>query len=378
MDNTEFKMHIAIIGCGISGLLTALELLDQGCSISLFDQQQAGKAASWAGGGILSPMYPWRYPQAVNDLAQHGKTLYQQWNEKLSPITGIDFEIHDTGLLIFDQDDFEIGQQYAERHHEPMQHCQLLNRKKLEQTNPRISQQFQQAMYFSEISNVRNPRLLKSIITYLKQHPKVKLYENTWIDHFDIKNNKINSILSTQGQHFKADQYVIATGSWSEHWSNQLGLKIPVHPVQGQMLLFKTPEHWLPTMCMNKVMYLIPRQDGHIVCGSSMDDIGFDHRPNIDTQRKIYEASLEMVPELEQFPIVKSWAGLRPSSPTGIPYIGQLPELDNAWANFGHFRNGLCMGPASAQLLHQLILNQDTLVNAELYSPSRLQQTETI
>ena len=371
-------MHIAIIGCGISGLLTALELLDQGCSISLFDQQQAGKAASWAGGGILSPMYPWRYPQAVNDLAQHGKTLYQQWNEKLSPITGIDFEIHDTGLLIFDQDDFEIGQQYAERHHEPMQHCQLLNREKLVQTNPRISQQFQQAMYFSEISNVRNPRLLKSIITYLKQHPKVKLYENTWIDHFEIKNNKINSIQTTQGQHFKADQYVIATGSWSEHWSNQLGLKIPVHPVQGQMLLFKTPEHWLPTMCMNKVMYLIPRQDGHIVCGSSMDDIGFDHRPNIDTQRKIYEASLEMVPELEQFPIVKSWAGLRPSSPTGIPYIGQLPELDNAWANFGHFRNGLCMGPASAQLLHQLILNQDTLVNAELYSPSRLQQTETI
>ena len=378
MDNTEFKMHIAIIGCGISGLLTALELLDQGCSISLFDQQQAGKAASWAGGGILSPMYPWRYPQAVNDLAQHGKTLYQQWNKKLSPVTGIDFEIHDTGLLIFDQDDFEIGQQYAERYHEPMQHCQLLDREKLEQTNPRISQQFQQAMYFSEISNVRNPRLLKSIITYLKQHPKVKLYENTWIDHFDIKNNKINSILSTQGQHFKADQYVIATGSWSEHWSNKLGLKIPVYPVQGQMLLFKTPEQWLTTMCMNKVMYLIPRQDGHIVCGSSMDDIGFDHRPNIDTQRKIYEASLEMVPELEQFPIVKSWAGLRPSSPTGIPYIGQLPELHNAWANFGHFRNGLCMGPASAQLLRQLILNQDTLDNPETYSPSRLQQTETI
>ena len=378
MDNTEFKMHIAIIGCGISGLLTALELLDQGCSISLFDQQQAGKAASWAGGGILSPMYPWRYPQAVNDLAQHGKMLYQQWNGKLSPVTGIDFEIHDTGLLIFDQDDFEIGQQYAEHHHEPMQHCQLLDREKLEQTNPRISKQFQHAMYFSEISNVRNPRLLKSIITYLKQHPKVKLYENTWIDHFDIKNNQINSIRTTLGQHFKADQYVIATGSWSEHWSNQLGLKIPVHPVQGQMLLFKTPEHWLPTMCMNKVMYLIPRQDGHIVCGSSMDDIGFDHRPNIDTQRKIYEASLEMVPELEQFPIVKSWAGLRPSSPTGIPYIGQLPELDNAWANFGHFRNGLCMGPASAQLLRQLILNQDTLDNPETYSPSRLQQTETI
>jgi glycine/D-amino acid oxidase-like deaminating enzyme len=94
-------MKVAIIGAGISGLLSALELIEQGCSVTIFDQQQAGKAASWAGGGILSPMYPWRYPQAVNELAQHGKALYQAWNEKLRPVSGIDFEIHESGMLIF-------------------------------------------------------------------------------------------------------------------------------------------------------------------------------------------------------------------------------------------------------------------------------------
>ena len=93
-------MHIAIIGAGISGLMSALELVEQGCTISIFDQQQAGQAASWAGGGILSPMYPWRYVHAVNQLAQFGKASYQAWNQKLYPITGIDFEIHDTGMLI--------------------------------------------------------------------------------------------------------------------------------------------------------------------------------------------------------------------------------------------------------------------------------------
>lgn len=72
-------MHIAIIGAGVSGLLTALELVEQGCSITLFDQQQAGHAASWAGGGILSPMYPWRYPREVNHIAQYGKSLYQNY-----------------------------------------------------------------------------------------------------------------------------------------------------------------------------------------------------------------------------------------------------------------------------------------------------------
>ena len=193
-------MHVAIIGCGISGLLSALELLEQGCSITLFDQQKAGKGASWAGGGILSPMYPWRYPKEVNLLAQHGKGLYQQWNEKLKPVTGIDFEIHETGLLIFDQDDFEQGLHYAELNNEAMQRCQKLDREALIHTNPHISNQFQEAIYFPEIANIRNPQLLKSIIDYLRKHPKVTLHENIWIDHFEIKNQNIQSLRSQCGK----------------------------------------------------------------------------------------------------------------------------------------------------------------------------------
>lgn len=363
-------MHIAIIGAGISGLLSALELLEQGCSVSIFDQQSAGKAASWAGGGILSPMYPWRYPQAVNDLAKHGKTLYQSWNTKLLPISGTDFEIHETGMLIFDRDDFDIGLHYAEKHNEPMQYCEYLKQQQLQQINPRVSAQLQEAIYFPQIANVRNPRLLKSIITYLKLHPKVQFHENIWIERFQIQSERINAIQASNGQRFEAEQFVIATGAWSEHWSQQLNLSIPVEPVQGQMLLFKGPENWLPTMCMNDVMYLIPRKDGHIVCGSSMSHLGFDKRPSIQTQQNIYKASLAMAPELANFPVVKQWAGLRPSSPSGIPYIGQMPNLDNLWANFGHYRNGLCMGPASAQLLRQLMLQQPTLTDPAVYAPA--------
>ncbi|AXY57687.1 glycine oxidase ThiO [Acinetobacter chinensis] len=368
-------MHIAIIGAGVSGLLTALELVEQGCQVSIFDQQQPGKAASWAGGGILSPMYPWRYPRPVNEIAQHGKTLYTQWNEKLLPVTGTDFQIHETGMLIFDEDDFETGLNYKDRYQEPMQQCEYLQREQLKQVNPHISEQFQHAIYFPQLANVRNPRLLQSLLAYLKQHPAAEIYENCWIEQFSIQHRKIQSIQSQSGQTFTADEYVIATGAWSAHWSEQLQLSIPVAPVQGQMLLFKTPENWLPTMCMNQVMYLIPRMDGHIVCGSSMDNIGFDKRPSVQTQQNIFKACTEMVPELANFPVVKQWAGLRPGSPTGVPYIGKLPELHNAWANFGHHRNGLCMGPGSARLLRQLILKQPTLVSPDAYNPERLKSS---
>ncbi|MDM1758916.1 glycine oxidase ThiO [Acinetobacter sp. 256-1] len=371
-------MYIAIIGAGVSGLLTALELVEQGCTVTIFDQQHAGHAASWAGGGILSPMYPWRYPREVNYLAQHGKQLYQDWNQKLLPATGIDFEIHETGMLIFDEADFEIGLNYKDQYQEPMQHCEYLQRESLETVNPHIAEQFQHAIYFPHLANVRNPRLLKSLISYLKQHPNVEVIENTWIEKFNLQNNQIQSIQSSNGQHCAADQFVMTTGAWSNTWSTQLKCSIPVEPVQGQMLLFKTPENWLPTMCMNNVMYLIPRMDGHVVCGSSMDHLGFDQRPSIQTQQNIYRACTEMVPELANFPIVKQWAGLRPSSPTGIPYIGQMPDIENLWANFGHYRNGLCMGPASARLLRQMMLKQDTIVDPHAYSTQRLTQLDAV
>ena len=371
-------MHIAIIGAGVSGLLTALELVEQGCTVTIFDQQQAGHAASWAGGGILSPMYPWRYPREVNYLAQHGKQLYQDWNQKLLPATGIDFEIHETGMLIFDEADFEIGLNYKDQYQEPMQHCEYLQRESLETVNPHIAEQFQHAIYFPHLANVRNPRLLKSLISYLKQHPNVEVIENTWIEKFNLQNNQIQSIQSSNGQHCAADQFVMTTGAWSNTWSTQLKCSIPVEPVQGQMLLFKTPENWLPTMCMNNVMYLIPRMDGHVVCGSSMNHLGFDQRPSVQTQQNIYRACTEMVPELANFPIVKQWAGLRPSSPTGIPYIGQMPDIENLWANFGHYRNGLCMGPASARLLRQMMLKQDTIVDPHAYSTQRLTQLDAV
>lgn len=365
-------MHIAIIGAGVSGLLSALELIEQGCTVSIFDQSQAGQAASWAGGGILSPMYPWRYPAAVNVLAQYAKTQYQHYNEKIVATTGIDFEIHDTGMLIFDQEDFATGLAYKDRFNEPMQYCQQLDRGHLQQVNPRVSEQFQSAIYFPHLANIRNPRLLQSLIAYLEQHPAVQFHTSQQITQFDLQNGQVQAILNQHSTRFYADQYVIATGAWSAHWSDQLNLDIPVAPVQGQILLFKTPAKWLPTMCMNQVMYLIPRQDGHVLCGSSVRHCGFDTQPDKATQDNILQHCLAMVPELAQFPIVKRWAGLRPGSPDGVPYIGQIPEVKNLWANFGHYRNGLCMGPASAQLLRQLMLQQETLVDAKPYNTSRL------
>ena len=120
-----------------------------------------------------------------------------------------------------------------------MQRCEYLQRDALEQVNPHISKQFQEAIYFPELSNIRNPRVLQSLISYLKQHPNVE-FLNTLLLKMIQQGDVIQALQTEDGRKYTADHFVITSGAWSHYWNSQLQLEIPVEPVQGQMLLFKT------------------------------------------------------------------------------------------------------------------------------------------
>ncbi len=357
------QQKVIVIGAGIIGLMSALELAEHGYQVMIFDQAQAAQGASWAGGGILSPMYPWKYHPAINQLAQFGKRSYLALNEKLMPVTGIDFEIEQIGMLIFDHDQYDKGLNYAYEFDEPEQESRLLQESALHQLNARLNPAIASAIYFPQLANIRNPRLTRSLLHYLQQHPNITFSVENAIVGFQQHAGRVTAVQDVQGQLHQADQYVIATGAWSAPLLAQFDLSAEIKPVHGQMVLYKTPAHWLPNMCMNNTMYLIPRRDGHIVCGSSTHDFGFNKSLHEHISQNIIQAVLELVPELEQFPIVKQWAGLRPGSPDGVPKIGRLPHVDNVWLNVGHYRNGLVMAPASAKLLRQQMLNQPTIVD---------------
>ncbi len=362
-------MHVLIIGGGVIGLMTALELALAKCEVTILDTQDFGKAASWAGGGILSPMYPWRYPAAVNQLARLGKSLYQEWQPILRQATGLDIEINPSGMLILDAAEFDNGLNWALQDNDPQQTAQLLNSKEIYEVNPRINVDVKQALWFEQLANIRNPRLLKVLIAYLKQLPNVSMHAFVEATEFKVTQQSIDGLIDTAGNLWRADQYVIANGAWTGLLSQQLPQPIPVKPIQGQMILFKAPQHWLPSMVMRNGIYLIPRLDGHIVCGSSTDDVGFNTDTNAEIGLTLKQAAYQMIPELKEMPIVHAWAGLRPSVPDGIPYIGAFPKFSNLWLNTGHFRNGLVMAPASSRLLKQQMLGEQLIVDDTAYLP---------
>lgn len=357
-------MKTLIVGGGVIGLLTAFELAQAGHQVTVLDKQQHAQAASWAGGGILSPLYPWRYLPAVNYLASQSVLLYQSLAIELMQSTGIDIEVSRCGMIILDHEDRRDALSWYQQ--QPHSHPEWLTGNDLHQINPRLNPDFKQGLWCKDISHVRNPRLLKALVKHLEK-AGVKLVQNCEITHFEQHGKQITALLDRQQQRWCADQYVICSGAWSGQLAGLLGLELPVHPIKGQMISYKATARWLPTILMHQNMYLIPRLDGHILCGSTLENTGFDDQTDQQALYSLSQKAAQLVPELAHLPVKQQWAGLRPAAPNGIPFIGVSPKHDNLWVNAGHFRNGIVLAPASARLLKEQMLGQRSSMSTTPY-----------
>jgi len=167
----------------------------------------------------------------------------------------------------------------------------------------------------------------------------------------------------------QADDVVLSAGAWSGDLLRTLGLELPVEPVKGQMILFKCAEDFLPSMVLAKGRYAIPRRDGHILVGSTLEHAGYDKTPTDEALASLKASAIELLPELEGAEVVGHWAGLRPGSPEGVPYIGRVPGHDGLWLNCGHYRNGLVLAPASCQLFADLLTGVEPIIDPAPYAP---------
>lgn len=168
----------------------------------------------------------------------------------------------------------------------------------------------------------------------------------------------------------RGDKVLLAAGAWSGELLKPLGLELPVVPVKGQMILYKCAADFLPRMVLAKGRYAIPRRDGHILIGSTLEHSGFDKTPTDEAQESLRASAAELLPELADMQPVAHWAGLRPGSPEGIPYIGPVPGFDGLWLNTGHYRNGLVLAPASCRLLADLMSGREPIIDPAPYAPA--------
>ena len=318
------------MGAGALGLATAEALLRQGDDVTILERGSVGRESSWAGGGILSPLCPWDYPDEVTRLALHGMKLFAGFAETLHQSTGIDPEYLRSGMLVLPPFDVQAAMQWCAAH-------------------GMRAEEREGGLLLPDVAQARNPRLLQALrarVEKLGGH----IVEQCEVREIISAAGQVGHLATTQGN-FSADAFIVTAGAWSKALLGESALKADIKPIRGQMLLFKFDVPPVQHIVLQKDIYLIPRRDGHLLLGSTREDVGFDKSTTGEARAMLLQRGMELLPVLRDMPVIRHWAGLRPGSPGNIPTIGRHPQLENLYINSGHYRYGVTMSPASVEVL---------------------------
>ena len=350
---------ILVVGAGVAGLTSALALRREGARVAVIDQGPPGREASWAGGGILCPLYAWRYPDPVLELATLGMRHYPDLIGSLRAET--DPERVTSGMHILDP----TGQGETVDEIDRRLTRFGIRHDWFDRPDPASP-----ALSLPEVANVRNPRLLRALLETAAVEG-IEVHGERPCDRLVIYGDRVEGVDTPSGR-IRAGGVVVAAGAWSRPLIPG-AMPESIFPVRGQMLrLAPGAAEGLPGIVMERGTYLIPRLDGAVIVGSTVEHAGFDKHVDRAAQEALLRHAVAMHPPLAEADVTHRWAGLRPGSADEVPVLGAHPEVRGLWANTGGYRNGLAMAPATASVLADLMADRKPPMDATPYRVERI------
>jgi len=353
--------HVVIVGGGIVGCMTAMELVDRGYRVTIVERNQIASQtsgeSSWAGGGIIFPLLPWMYSEAVNALTGYGAGAYSKICARLEKETGLPTGFINSGFLILPPYDQQTAMDWCSAHQQ--------NFELVDHIDPLLKPIEGSALFLPQVCQARPPFFMKALRQWLVQH-QVILLENTELLPLD-ELQSLNAWQTTDGRTIEADKFIVTSGAWSFLLLRNVAQKLNIKPMRGQILLYQPPEN-LKQIVYQNGFYMIPRGDSYLLAGSTLEDVGFDSSTTEAVRDELACKAQSIMPSLKGLPVIKHWSGLRPGTPENLPTISAHPHIENLYLNTGHFRYGLTMAPASARLTADLISGKQPFIDASHFA----------
>jgi len=363
-------MHVIVVGGGIIGCLTACRLRQRQVEVTLIERGHLGREASWAGAGILCPIQPWLYPDHFTELIQSSLTLYPDLQSELSDCTGMDIEWRRCGMMVpffGDEPHWQAAIDWSQRFGWQLQ--QLDGTSAL-QAEPTLATTVQRALLWPQVAQLRNPRLLKAVQQWMAQLGVCVLNQSE-VTQLNVVNGIMQGVTLADGTNVDGERLLLAAGSWSDGLLKPLGAKLSIRPVKGQIVLLQTKPKSVRHIVKHDALYLVPREDGRLLVGATMEDVGFRSGNTVAEVHGLLHGVMRMFPGLAACEIERQWMGFRPGSPDGMPFLGKLPGVKGLFIASGHYRNGVALAPITARCMAEWIVDGKPSFDLTPFSPSR-------
>jgi glycine oxidase len=347
---------VIIAGGGIIGLSLSIALRKSGASVLIVERGEPGREASSAAGGMLVDCSLETHA-ALQSLATPSARLYPEFVHEIETESGIKVDLRDQGAIIFPP---------PEQVHE---HARLTTAARLNaplaELEPALAEDSRVAFYLKERSV--DPQALAAAAVKAAKHRGVHFSSGDPAISVNLAHGSVTGLTTTKTT-FLAPKVVNCAGAWAGQIAPH---KFPTRPVKGQMLCLAAPSRALLSHVVRAPeVYLIPRSDGRIVVGTTVEQVGFDKRTDVPTIQRLYRAAVKMIPALRDAKILRDWAGLRPGTPDDLPILGAT-ATPGYYVATGHFRDGILLAPITAQVMADVVAGNPCSQDLSPFSPGR-------
>ena len=368
------RPRVAIVGAGVNGLGIAWRLAQAGCPVTVFEAGAAGRGASWAAAGMLAAAAEAEPGESdLVALGRQSQTLWPDFAEDLRAASGLDPAYRDEGLLIaaLTRDEAEklrFDHDFLRARGLPVS---WLSAAELRQREPHLSRHVVAGLSSPEDHQVDNRRLVTALHRAAVA-AGATVREHTPVTAIETAAGRASGLVAG-GESHAADVVVLAAGAWSRDLPGlPEAVRPPVRPIKGQMLALRMDPSapllrhvlWAPTA------YLVPRRDGRLIVGGTVEERGFDETLTAGGVYALLEAAWRAIPAIEELPIDEFWVGFRPGSRDDAPILGPS-ELDGLWLATGHHRNGILLAPLTAAAVSAAILGRPPVADLSPFAPAR-------
>jgi glycine oxidase len=346
---------VIVIGGGVIGLSLAIELRRNGASVLVVERGQPGQEASHAAGGMLVDC-ALETPAALQPLATASARIYPEFVQQLQIESGLNADLRDEGTILLLSAEHSIKSGTKDFR---------MSAEQIVELEPALAALNRPAFYLNERSV--DPRGLTAAALAAARRLGVEVSSGEEVMAVDVSEGRAAGVITTKTK-FSSARVVNCAGAWTGQIAPHA---FPTRPVKGQMLCLLSPSRGLlQHVIRTPEVYLIPRSDGRILVGATVEDVGFDKRTDLATIQRLHRAALVLVPELRNAKVHGDWAGLRPGTPDGLPILGATPTPGYFVAT-GHFRDGILLAPITARVMAQVVAGKKPDCNLDAFSPSR-------